>query len=358
MLREMERMREPEPEVGLEHIRRLKERRALIYAKPRVLRWREARWHTGLHTTARLQHSRDRVPYEPIEQWGLPIYTMRPVMQKLRPGGFAGQHRHFFEAVFYVLQGRGYEIHDNVRYEWEAGDCMAVPTYAIHQHFNLDPDTEAVFFFVIPIIHGFLGLEQYEQLQAQPGYVPTEEELKDMGLWGEDFSAKVLSMRSVDYIEGEARTEYDAWLQLLVEENRRRKTVPHVIKPHQALPWEDTRMGRIKYMVHPKLKDRFATLTMDVYIQEIPPGSRSGKHLHFAEEVHYILEGQGYDIQDGVRYDWEKDDMVAIPVLTTHQHFNADPDKPARFVSVMPSTYRFVGHGGIHHLEDAPEYRP
>ncbi len=36
--------------------------------------------------------------------------------------------------------------------------------------------------------------------------------------------------------------------------------------------------------------------TVDAYMQIIPPGSRSGKHRHLAEECLYVVEGHGYDL--------------------------------------------------------------
>ena len=89
--------------------------------------------------------------------------------------------------------------------------------------------------------------------------------------------------------------------------------------------------------------------TVDVYMQIIPPGSRSGKHRHLAEQAVYVVEGRGYDLHvdcdleivdgekytwkpetRGQRFDWEAGDMVYIPPNTISQHFNADPDRRRR----------------------------
>jgi gentisate 1,2-dioxygenase len=42
------------------------------------------------------------------------------------------------EAAFYILDGTGYEIHDGVRYDWQAGDVAIVHNNCVHQHFNAD----------------------------------------------------------------------------------------------------------------------------------------------------------------------------------------------------------------------------
>ena len=43
------------------------------------------------------------------------------------------------EAAFYILDGAGSEIHDGVRYDWQAGDVAIVHNNCVHQHFNADP---------------------------------------------------------------------------------------------------------------------------------------------------------------------------------------------------------------------------
>ncbi len=40
------------------------------------------------------------------------------------------------EAAFYILDGEGYEIHDEQRYDWKAGDVAIVHNNCVHQHFN------------------------------------------------------------------------------------------------------------------------------------------------------------------------------------------------------------------------------
>lgn len=59
------------------------------------------------------------------------------------PGGRSVKHGHMNEAVFYILDGKGHEIHDGKRYDWEAGDLVVVENACVHQHFNDDPNNFA-----------------------------------------------------------------------------------------------------------------------------------------------------------------------------------------------------------------------
>ena len=151
--------------------------------------------------------------------------------------------------------------------------------------------------------------------------------------------------------------------------NSRRKKV---VRPSE-MPWEMSRQGLLKHLINEGMNTRMETV--DAYMQILPPGSRSGKHRHLAEECVYVLEGRGYDIHQDCdveitdvfewkpvaetkRFDWEAGDVIYIPPNTIHQHFNADPDKPARFISSQNRIFKQIGLNTLDQLEDAPEYDP
>lgn len=45
-------------------------------------------------------------------------------------------HRHFNEALIYVLQGEGYSLVHDRRVDWKAGSVLRVPTFCWHHHHN------------------------------------------------------------------------------------------------------------------------------------------------------------------------------------------------------------------------------
>jgi quercetin dioxygenase-like cupin family protein len=60
------------------------------------------------------------------------------------PATHGQKHGHLNSAVFYVLKGRGHDIHDGRRIDWKTGDIMIVENGCVHQHFNDDPDETAI----------------------------------------------------------------------------------------------------------------------------------------------------------------------------------------------------------------------
>jgi hypothetical protein len=50
--------------------------------------------------------------------------------------------------------------------------------------------------------------------------------------------------------------------------------------------------------------------------------------------------------------------VIYIPPQTIHQHFNADPQKPARLISSTNRIFKQIGLNTLEQIEDAPEYDP
>jgi quercetin dioxygenase-like cupin family protein len=149
--------------------------------------------------------------------------------------------------------------------------------------------------------------------------------------------------------------------------NAKRKKI---VRPDD-MPWEMSRQGLLKHLLNEGMNTRMETV--DAYMQIVPPGSRSGKHRHLAEECLYVVEGRGYDLHQDCdveitdtyhwkpqvevkRYDWEAGDVIYIPPNTIHQHFNASPEKPVRLISAINRIYKYCGLNDLEQIEDAPEY--
>jgi quercetin dioxygenase-like cupin family protein len=90
----------------------------------------------------------------------------------------------------------------------------------------------------------------------------------------------------------------------------------------------DSDQSRTSWMLGPG-DDPFLTQTLQVHFVELMPGGANHGHGHQNEACFYILEGTGYEIHDGVRYDWEKDDFAIVHTDCVHKHFNANEDTRA-----------------------------
>ena len=168
------------------------------------------------------------------------------------------------------------------------------------------------------------------------------------------------------------RKFYQALLDDATEAPARNAKRQKVIHPEE-MPWEMAPQGILKHLINEAMNTRMETV--DAYMQIVPPGSRSGRHRHLAEECLYVVEGRGYDLhqdcdveitdtyhwrpQDEVkRFEWEAGDVIYVPPNTIHQHFNASSDKPVRLISVINRIFKACGLNDLEQLENAPEYAP
>jgi len=112
----------------------------------------------------------------------------------------------------------------------------------------------------------------------------------------------------------------------LKEELHRLRSIPRVIKGRELL-FNDGPQSFSKHFIEPV--DGLGQ-TLHLHLEEYAPGGRTQKHGHVNEAAFYILDGKGYEIHDGIRYDWQAGDIVIVHNNCVHQHFNASEREPAR----------------------------
>jgi quercetin dioxygenase-like cupin family protein len=244
-------------------------------------------------------------------------------------------HGHQNEAAFYILTGRGYEIHDDQRYDWSAGDLVIVHTDSVHRHFNPYDETARCLVFKAKSLWMYLGLIQ----QGRSG------PLADPDAYGprQDWSA--------------------VWTPGVAGRTK-------VVTPDDA-QWRTTPLGRVRVLSAPE-RDDVRVFSVDVFEQEIPAGSRSGKRWHMADEVLYVLSGSGYSLhwqveaeiaeryyahvaKEPTRHEITAGDTLYVPHNTVAQHFAADGE-PLRLLSGQNRVFKLLGYDAVSYLENAPEY--
>jgi gentisate 1,2-dioxygenase len=107
-------------------------------------------------------------------------------MQFLKPGERSGKHRHMWEEVLFVVEGSGYDLHWDLkfdcveafewdwaaepkRFKWQRGDFIYVPPFTIHQHFSND-EGEARLIVISNRITKAMGFDWFDQLENAPGF--------------------------------------------------------------------------------------------------------------------------------------------------------------------------------------------
>jgi quercetin dioxygenase-like cupin family protein len=244
-------------------------------------------------------------------------------------------HGHQNEAAFYILEGRGYEIHDDQRYEWSQGDLVLVHTDSVHRHFNPYDEPATCLIMKAKCAWMYLGLIQ----QGRSGPVKDEEKFGPREDWSQ------------------------LWTPGAVDRKK-------VVKPDDT-SWEQTPLGRVRVLSSPERTD-VRMFSVDAFELSIPAGSRSGKRWHMADEILHVVSGSGYTLHwqveaeiaekyyariatEPVRYDFKQGDTVYVPQNTIAQHFAAD-GTPLLLLSGQNRIFKTLGYDKTVYLENAPEY--
>jgi len=105
----------------------------------------------------------------PVFFVNLPTKNVSMTIGGLLSDQVTNRHRHTYETVLYVLEGKGWTEIEDERVEWEAGDAVYIPSWAWHRHGNRSNKDEAK----------YLACENAPQLQNL-GMALREEEGRDL----------------------------------------------------------------------------------------------------------------------------------------------------------------------------------
>ena len=107
-------------------------------------------------------------------------------MQFLKPGERSGKHRHMWEELFFVVEGSGYDLHWDLKwdcleafdwqwaeaprkFEWTVGDYVYIPPFTMHQHFA-NAGQECRIIVMSNRIVKDMGFDWYDQVERAPGF--------------------------------------------------------------------------------------------------------------------------------------------------------------------------------------------
>lgn len=260
--------------------------------------------------------------------------TLQVHFVRMEPHSANAGHGHQNEAIFYILEGYGHEVHDQQRYEWKQGDLVVVHTDSVHRHFN-DSDEPAIALVVKPkSLWMYLGLIQQGKIGSfadpEGRYGPREDWSR---IWTEDALGK-----------------------------------KKIVTPDDER-WQETELGRTRQLTGPG-RDDVRCFSVDTYQQEIPPGGRSSRHWRMGDEVFYVMSGHGESLhweveaeiderfhariaKEPTRHEIRTGDILWVPQNTVRQHVNIEGDEPLTLLATQNAVFRHLGYDRTHVFEAA-----
>lgn len=134
-------------------------------------------------------------------------------------------------------------------------------------------------------------------------------------------------------------------LVTLRDDYRRKVETGFVVARGKDLSWESAPHGKLKWYMHPAMEQNVLQSHV-IYLQEIPPGGRSGMQRHPGGMVIYFLQGRGRTLLDGEEIVWKAEDLLMLPLRpegVVFQHINDSSEEPVSLLACEPNLIHALG---------------
>ncbi|MBM2810147.1 MAG: dehydrogenase [Chloroflexi bacterium] len=228
-------------------------------------------------------------------------------VQMVLPGEIAPAHRHVASALRFIIEGGGaYTAVDGEKTLMYPGDLVMTPNWSWHDHGNETDgpmiwqdglDMPMVNALDAPFFEAYTGMQQ--------GYTRPV-----------DASAR-------EYGRGGLKPTWEKWDKpyspmLNYSWDQTRETLHRLAKDSPGTPHDGV---SLEY-VNPQTGGPIMP-TIGANIQLLRPGEHTQAHRHTMDVVYQAVEGSGCTIVNGIRFNWEKNDIFVIPKWCLHEHANA-----------------------------------
>jgi gentisate 1,2-dioxygenase len=239
-------------------------------------------------------------------------------VQILLPGEVARAHRHTPTAIRFIIEGTGaYTAVDGERVYMAPGDLILTPSWAWHDHGNETNDRvvwmdgldipliaslEAMFFqfYSAPQVPASRPANASKQMYGHAHITPTWVKEKPQ--------ASPLLLYSWE----------QAWDAL------------NSLRAHEGSAHD----GVLLEYRHPQTGGSVMP-TMACMVQLLRPGEHTKAHRHTGSGVYHVVNGAGFTIIDGQRFNWSKGDIFALPPWALHEHANLSASADAVLFSIQ-----------------------
>src|SRR5581483_573982 len=240
---------------------------------------------------------------------------------EMAPGAATAPQKHVYEAVIYVLAGRGsttIEAADGRKhsFEWGPRSLFAIPLNTKYRHFN-GSGTESARIVCTTSLPAVLNMFHNEEFVFNNPWNFAERMGGDKYFSGEgDFIA--------------VRPGNHMWETNFVPD----------LAAIELKDWAARGAGGKNIMFI------LAEGTMHAHISEMPVGTYKKAHRHGADFHVMCVTGKGYSLlwyegdKDWVKVDWKHGTVFAPPDRMFHQHFNVSPI-PARYLATAYGSLRY-----------------
>jgi gentisate 1,2-dioxygenase len=244
--------------------------------------------------------------------------TLYAGIQMLLPGEVAPAHRHTQTAIRFIIEGDGaFTAVNGQKTYMERGDLILTPSGTWHDHGH--EGNEPMFW-----MDGLdVGIVRYFAASFFEGF--------------DDESHPVVGQ------DNESIRRYSNGAYRPIND----KDLDGYPSPLLAYKWESTEQalnnldevkevnsvdGIAVEFINPA-NGKSADLRVGSMMQRLPIGYEGKAHRHVHSAIYHVLDGSGYTIINGQKFEWSKGDFFILPPWSWHEHVNTG-DQPAHLFSI------------------------
>jgi gentisate 1,2-dioxygenase len=248
---------------------------------------------------------------------GMPFATetLWAAVQWLNGKEVAPAHRHSAQAIRFIIDGAGsYSTVEGDKVYLEKGDLVLNPPLLWHDH-GSDSDKRAIWIDGLDIpLTKYLNASFFEHLHTD--------------------KQEVATIKNYSILKYGAGTLKPAWERQKHEYPpistfkwaKTEEALLDLAKSGSSSPYDDIAMEYINpHSGNPVMK------TFSCWIQMLRPNVHTQAHRQVCSTVYFVFEGSGYSVIDGVRFDWNKGDLFAVPNWKFHEHINTSGERAILF---------------------------
>jgi gentisate 1,2-dioxygenase len=230
--------------------------------------------------------------------------TMLANLQIIKPGEIARSHRHTPSALRLVIEGTGaYTAVDGEKTYMDPGDFVTTPNWTWHDHGN-ESDQPMVWLdgLDVPFVQSIEAsfYEQYPE-DRHPVVSP------------DDLSQRLFGSGSLKPTWVKHNKVHSPLLNYKFESTY--AALKSMAEDSDGSPCDGV---TVEY-TNP-VTGGPALATIACFAQILRPGERTKAHRHTGGTVYHVIQGKGYSIIGGVRFDWEAKDTFVAPSWIYHEH--------------------------------------
>jgi gentisate 1,2-dioxygenase len=249
-------------------------------------------------------------------------HTLVAAIQIIAGTEVAPSHRHTMAALRFIIEGEGACTVVNGEPEsMQPRDLLLTPNWYWHGHFSEHPEPMIWLDGLdVPLVQG-LGATFQENYPSpdrrQPITAPRDESIRR-------YSAGGLLPVGVRTANKNSPLLNFRWAQT---EDRLAQMAESDGSPYDGVALQYTN----PFTGGPVMP------TIDCWVQMLRPSEQTKTHRHTGSVIYHIVEGSGWTVINGKRFDWTTGDIFCIPPWAWHDHANSSSRQRAVLFSFADS---------------------